>query len=67
MNLPSGCPFHPRCAFATDQCKQEEPALEEVGYQQYSACWHWREVEAELQQKPLRGRSVPLTAKPSSS
>lgn len=57
INLPSGCPFHPRCAFATDKCKEVEPALEQVGPRQYAACWHWREVEAELAEKPLRGRS----------
>ena len=25
-NLPSGCPFHPRCPKAMDICKQKEPA-----------------------------------------
>ena len=24
-NVPSGCPFHPRCNFATDQCKRAMP------------------------------------------
>ncbi|MCG7200763.1 ABC transporter ATP-binding protein [Marinobacter pelagius] len=24
-NVPSGCPFHPRCNFATEQCKQSMP------------------------------------------
>ncbi|WP_336367464.1 ABC transporter ATP-binding protein [Marinobacter sp. C2H3] len=24
-NVPSGCPFHPRCHFATDQCRQAMP------------------------------------------
>lgn len=23
--IPSGCPFHPRCQFATDQCRNEMP------------------------------------------
>ena len=27
VNPPSGCRFHPRCPFATDKCKQEEPTL----------------------------------------
>lgn len=27
---PSGCRFHPRCSFATERCRQEEPVLEDV-------------------------------------
>jgi oligopeptide/dipeptide ABC transporter ATP-binding protein len=27
INPPSGCPFHPRCAHATDRCRAEKPAL----------------------------------------
>jgi len=26
-NRPAGCPFHPRCKFAQDICKEEEPEL----------------------------------------
>ncbi|CAM2942134.1 ABC transporter ATP-binding protein [Legionella worsleiensis] len=28
--LPSGCRFHPRCVYAFDRCKHEEPQLQEV-------------------------------------
>jgi len=28
--LPSGCPFHPRCPFATDLCRQTTPRLRAV-------------------------------------
>ncbi|MCB0092235.1 MAG: ABC transporter ATP-binding protein, partial [Caldilineaceae bacterium] len=31
INLPSGCPFHPRCSFASDKCQQADPPLEQVG------------------------------------
>lgn len=55
INLPSGCPFHPRCSFASDKCQQADPPLEQVGPKQFAACWHWQDVEAELAQKPLRG------------
>ena len=30
-NLPSGCVFHPRCAYAKEQCKVESPTLRLVG------------------------------------
>ena len=28
VNVPAGCAFHPRCPFATAQCRAERPALE---------------------------------------
>ncbi len=31
VNPPPGCRFHPRCAFAEDICKQEEPPLQHEG------------------------------------
>jgi oligopeptide/dipeptide ABC transporter ATP-binding protein len=35
-----GCPFHPRCAYARDRCKHEEPPLiaEREGHEY--ACWY---------------------------
>jgi peptide/nickel transport system ATP-binding protein len=30
IDPPSGCPFHPRCPKATDQCKAEKPAVRDV-------------------------------------
>jgi oligopeptide/dipeptide ABC transporter ATP-binding protein len=38
-NLPSGCAFHPRCPYATDQCRSETPVLESVGQGHEAACW----------------------------
>jgi len=29
-NPPSGCRFHPRCQYATDICRQEEPVVEQT-------------------------------------
>ncbi|MDR2669311.1 MAG: ABC transporter ATP-binding protein [Desulfovibrio sp.] len=28
---PSGCAFHPRCAFATHRCREEDPPLHDAG------------------------------------
>ncbi len=41
INLPSGCKFHPRCAYVMDKCLSEEPNLRVVGEDGYhsSACW----------------------------
>lgn len=30
LNLPKGCKFAPRCKYATDKCREEEPVLTEV-------------------------------------
>ncbi len=45
-NHPTGCRFHPRCTFAKDRCKTEEPKLEtaETGHQ--VRCHLWREIAA---------------------
>jgi peptide/nickel transport system ATP-binding protein len=57
VSLPGGCKFHPRCPFATDQCKVEEPELENVGLRHHTACWHWREVKREVELRPVHGKS----------
>jgi peptide/nickel transport system ATP-binding protein len=44
-NPPSGCYFHPRCAYAVDKCKQETPQLEEIGQGHYVSCHRARELE----------------------
>jgi peptide/nickel transport system ATP-binding protein len=44
--LPTGCRFNPRCPFATDKCRSEEPPLQDVGNGQLAACWHAKEVAA---------------------
>jgi oligopeptide transport system ATP-binding protein len=38
MNPPSGCRFHPRCAYAETACKAEEPQLTEVEPGRFVAC-----------------------------
>lgn len=31
VNPPSGCAFHPRCPIAIDKCRQERPAMRQMG------------------------------------
>lgn len=40
MDLPSGCSFHPRCAYATEECTTIDPELLIVGKGHTSACLH---------------------------
>ena len=37
-NVPSGCRFHTRCAFAIDRCRTEDPALRDIEPGHSSAC-----------------------------
>jgi peptide/nickel transport system ATP-binding protein len=44
----AGCAFAPRCAFATERCRSEYPALEEATPGHFVACWESaRMVEGE--------------------
>jgi oligopeptide/dipeptide ABC transporter ATP-binding protein len=37
--MPAGCRFNPRCPFAVDKCRAEEPPLMEVTPGHLAACW----------------------------
>jgi oligopeptide transport system ATP-binding protein len=46
LNIPPGCPFHPRCDFARQRCVDEVPPLEDMGEDgRASACLFWKEVQ----------------------
>jgi peptide/nickel transport system ATP-binding protein/oligopeptide transport system ATP-binding protein len=46
LALPSGCKFHPRCKFATDICKREEPKLEKIEDNHVVRCWMYNKSRA---------------------
>ncbi len=48
---PSGCRFHPRCPWATEQCRQETPPMAPVGPSHWAACWNSEQVP------PMGGQS----------
>lgn len=39
INPPSGCSFHPRCAYKMDVCAEKTPVLENTGGGHLKACW----------------------------
>lgn len=46
VNMPTGCKFHPRCPFATDLCREVEPAMtNDNGH--LVACHHAEQILAE--------------------
>lgn len=38
-NIPSGCPFSPRCSVAEDRCRHDTPPEFQVGDNHYTRCW----------------------------
>jgi oligopeptide/dipeptide ABC transporter ATP-binding protein len=39
-NLPPGCSFNPRCLFADDRCRKEEPPEVNMGPERSAKCWY---------------------------
>jgi len=45
VHLPAGCAYNPRCSFAIERCRQEDPALVAVDSAQHAAaCIRWEAV-----------------------
>jgi oligopeptide/dipeptide ABC transporter ATP-binding protein len=66
LDVPAGCPFHPRCVYAMDRCRIDEPPLHDVAgpVNHHSACWLpadlvgvGREVSARRELVATAGRS----------
>ncbi len=53
IDPPSGCAFHPRCPYATEKCRAEDPPLIQVKPDHHVACWHWQEVEQDHGQRMM--------------
>lgn len=41
---PTGCRFHPRCPFAVNICREEEPKMDAVSPFHYTACHRMEEI-----------------------
>nr|WP_319390714.1 ABC transporter ATP-binding protein [uncultured Cohaesibacter sp.] len=52
IDPPSGCRFHPRCAYATDACALSVPALEDLGGGHQVACLRLDEIALEETLEP---------------
>jgi len=46
LSPPPGCPYHPRCPFATGRCREEKPKLRAVSAGHMAACHYAEEVAA---------------------
>ncbi len=44
LNAPAGCPFHTRCPYATDACREVMPEFKEVETGRFVACHRTAEI-----------------------
>ncbi len=54
VHLPAGCKFHPRCPYASDRCRREEPPLHDVAPGHQVACFHWEQVAHDREARAVR-------------
>jgi oligopeptide/dipeptide ABC transporter ATP-binding protein len=65
INLPPGCPFHPRCPYVMDRCRTDVPALAPVGGEaaHLSACWLPHDMAARnARRRDVIGQALPAPA-----
>ena len=44
LKVPAGCPFAPRCPYASDVCRETRPAFREVAPGHFAACHRAEEI-----------------------
>jgi peptide/nickel transport system ATP-binding protein len=57
---PTGCRFHPRCAYRFDRCEVEEPELVALGGDRRAACW-LHDPAAAAPAQPLKAHRLART------
>ncbi len=57
LAFPEGCTFWPRCIFADDKCRTEEPALEEIAPGHTAACHYKGKIDKHVWSKKTRTES----------
>ena len=50
-NLPAGCPFAPRCRYATDKCTEALPEEKRVSDTHFVACSRYDEPDFHIERK----------------
>jgi peptide/nickel transport system ATP-binding protein len=62
VNMPSGCPFTPRCPLAREICDEVEPSLEPTTSPDHTAACHFSEELVGAEAGQLFGTKVADTA-----
>lgn len=48
VDIPSGCPYHPRCPLSDERCTIEDPKDYKVDETHTAACHYWEQVDNEI-------------------
>jgi peptide/nickel transport system ATP-binding protein len=48
VNVPAGCSYNPRCPLASEECRMQDPPLEEVAAGHQVSCFHWEDSADEF-------------------
>lgn len=48
IHAPSGCPFHPRCVYTTEECREAMPPIKEIGTGHSVACHNYQVAAGSL-------------------
>ena len=60
VNPPTGCRFNPRCMYAEENCRTDEPPLAEHKPAHWAACHYWDEIEAGTKRVTQQGEALPV-------
>jgi oligopeptide transport system ATP-binding protein len=58
INPPTGCPFHTRCPFAIEECRQIVPQLVEIKPLHFAACIRISAEHPDIEENEAAGRRV---------
>lgn len=58
LQEPTHCPFAPRCRYVIDLCWQENPPLEPIAPNHFSACWRAKEIRDGVRQNEYVGEAA---------
>ena len=57
VDLPEGCPFAPRCPYATDKCRNEVPPVHTTETGHYAKCHYCNDKDFVAKNAPETSRS----------
>ena len=56
VNIPEGCPFHPRCPKVMDICKKQKPSFKEKEAHHFVSCWLYENQRIEGRKQKTENR-----------